>query len=143
MSFLSCSAAKPYVSLSADYEHGNRLDEVIAQTFDRIREFLELDKDAALSLARFSEDGAVRIMTIHKCKGLEFDSVIILGIENETFWGELEAERSAYFVAISRAKRRLYLTVAEHREKPKGANRYWSEVRSPQEEFLGYATSTA
>ncbi|HWM93394.1 MAG TPA: 3'-5' exonuclease [Thermoanaerobaculia bacterium] len=107
---------------------------MIAQTFDRIRELLELDEGAARALARFSEDGAVRILTIHKCKGLEFDSVIVIGVENETFWGEPDAERSAYFVAISRAKRRLYLTVAERREKPQGANRRWRVARSPHKE---------
>jgi superfamily I DNA/RNA helicase len=140
--FLELIGREGMAALSADYERGNRLDEVIAQTFDRIRELLELDEDPAGALARFSEDRAVRILTIHKCKGLEFDSVIVLGVESQTFWGELEAERSAYFVAISRAKRRLYLTVAKHREKPEGANRFWNEERSPHKEFLGYATST-
>jgi len=141
--FLELLGRETLAALSADYEHGNRLDEVIMQTFARIGELLELDEDAARALARFSEDSAVRIMTIHKCKGLEFDSVIVLGVENETFWGELDAERSAYFVAISRAKRRLYLTVAERREKPEGANHHWKEARSPHKEFLEYAMSTA
>ncbi|MFL6235522.1 MAG: UvrD-helicase domain-containing protein [Thermoanaerobaculia bacterium] len=141
--FITLLGREAMAALSADYEHGSRLDEVVTQTFDRIRELIELDNDAARALARFSEDNAVRIMTIHKCKGLEFDSVIILGVENETFWGKLDAERPAYFVAISRAKRRLYLTVAKRRERPEGANRHWKEARSPQKEFLGYATSTA
>jgi len=129
-------------ALSAEYEQGKRLEEIIEQTHERIWELLEQDGDAASALARFSEDRAVRVMTIHKCKGLEFDSVIVLGIEEQTFWGDSDAERAAYFVAISRAKRRLYLTVAEHREKPEGANHYWKERRSPHREFLGYATST-
>lgn len=141
--FLDLLGREAVAALSSDYERGTRLDEVVAQTFDRISELLGLDQDAATALLRFSEDSAVRIMTIHKCKGLEFDSVIVLGVETQTFWGELEAERSAYFVGISRAKRRLLLTVATHRERPEGANRYWSEARSPHREFLEYATSTA
>jgi len=141
--FLELLGREVMAALSADYEHGNRLDEVIAQTFDRLSEALKLDKDVPRALARFSEDGAVRILTIHKCKGLEFDSVIVLGVEDQTFWGKRVDERSAYFVAISRAKRRLYLTVAEYREKPEGANQHWKEARSPHKEFLGYATSTA
>ncbi len=141
--FLDLLGREAVAALSSDYERGTRLDEVVAQTFDRIRELLGFDQDAATALSRFSEDSAVRIMTIHKCKGLEFDSVIVLGVETQTFWGELEAERSAYFVGISRAKRRLLLTVATHREKPEGATRYWNEARSPHKEFLGYAKSTA
>ncbi len=141
--FLDLLGREAIAALSADYEHGNRLNEVIAQTFDRIRELLEVDEDTARALARFSEDRTVRIMSIHKSKGHEFDSVIVLGVENETFWGDPEEERSAYFVAISRAKRRLCLTVAEHREKPKGADWHWKQARSPHKEFLGYATATA
>lgn len=141
--FLDLLGREAVAALSSDYERGTRLDEVVAQTFDRIRELLGLDEDTANALSRFSEDSAVRIMTIHKCKGLEFDSVIVLGVETQTFWGELDAERSAYFVGISRAKRRLLLTVATYREKPEGANRYWNEARSPHKEFLGYAKPTS
>lgn len=32
-----------------------------------------------------SEDDAVRILTIHKCKGLEFEKVVVLGGEHELF----------------------------------------------------------
>ncbi len=79
-------------------------------------------------------------MTIHKSKGLEFDTVIVLGVEKEAFWGEEEAERSGFFVAISRAKRRLVLTTAGRRDKPEGANHYWRTGRTPHTEFLGYAS---
>jgi superfamily I DNA/RNA helicase len=130
-------------ALSADYEHGNRLLEVIDQTFERIAELLQLFDEPVQALSRFSEDGAVRIMTIHKSKGLEFDTVVMLGIEKQTFWGKREDERSAFFVGISRAKRRLYLTVAEHRDRPEGHKGRWDENRTPDSEFLNYATGTS
>ena len=38
------------------------------------------------ALTAFSADRAVRIMSIHKSKGLEFDTVIMMGVEEETFW---------------------------------------------------------
>ena len=140
--FLILLGRDAIAALSADYERGGRLDEVIAQTLDRITELFSLDSDAVAALSRFSEDSAVRIMTIHKSKGLEFDSVILLGIEEQAFFGKRADERSAFFVGISRAKRRLYLTVAGYRERPQAAVRRWDEARSPVEEFLGYATST-
>lgn len=129
------------VSLSADYEQGNRLTEVVGLTRERISEFLEIEPDLARALSRFSDDQAVRIMTIHKCKGLEFESVIMFGIEVETFWGNPEAERSAYFVGISRAKNRLVLTYASERPIPTGFPRHrrWSVQRRRHVEFLGYA----
>jgi superfamily I DNA/RNA helicase len=130
------------VALSADYERGPRLDEVIAQTLARFAELLATVEDPADALSRFSEDRAVRIMTIHKSKGLEFDTTVILGVENQTFWGSRADERAAFFVGISRAKRRLYLTVADYRERPKAATRRWDEARTPLQEFLDYALST-
>jgi len=130
-------------TLSADYERGNRLLEVVDQTFERIAELFQLYDDPVRVLSRFSEDGAVRIMTIHKSKGLEFDTVVMLGIEKQTFWGKREDERSAFFVGISRAKRCLYLTVAAHRERPEGHKGRWDEKRTPETEFLSYATETS
>lgn len=140
--FLALLGREAIAALSADYERGSRVDDVIAQTMDRISELVALDPDSAGALSRFSEDSAVRIMTIHKSKGLEFDSVILLGVEEQAFFGKRADERSAFFVGISRAKRRLYLTVAKHRERPPAALRRWDEARSPIQEFLGYATST-
>lgn len=55
-------------------------------------------------------------MTIHKAKGLEFENVIVLAVEEEMYWGDDGDERSAYFVAISRAKQRLWLTHCAHRD---------------------------
>lgn len=140
--FLTLLERETVAALSADYERGSRLEEVIALTFARIDELLQLDTDPARTLSRFSEDSAVRIMTIHKSKGLEFDTVVMLGIEHQAYWGEAAAERSAYFVGISRAKRRLWLTVTAHRERPAGARR-WDETRAPHAEFLGYANASA
>jgi superfamily I DNA/RNA helicase len=138
--FLEFLGRESLAALAPDYERGGRLDEVIAQTHERVVELLQLDDDPVQALSRFSEDSAVRIMTIHKSKGLEFDTVVILGIEKQTFWGKEIEERSAFFVGISRAKRRLWLTVAHYRETPEGFTRRWDEHRSPHQEFLGYAT---
>lgn len=126
------------VALSPDYSQGDRLQQLIEATVSRVWDLLRGADDAATALASFSGDRAVRIMSIHKSKGLEFDTVVVLGVEHETFWGEAEAERSAYFVGISRAKRRLFLTACEYRERPTGASR-WTSARTQHGEFLEYA----
>lgn len=125
-------------ALSADYAQGDRLNQRIAATVKHISEQLQSGIDLSTALSSFSAERAVRIMSIHKSKGLEFERVIVLGVEEETFWGDIEAERSAYFVAISRAKKRLSLTVCDYRERLKGAKR-WDEERTAHAEFLGYA----
>jgi superfamily I DNA/RNA helicase len=126
------------VALSSDYGHGERLQQLVDDTINRLHELLRVGGEAATALARFSGDRAVRIMSIHKSKGLEFDTIVLLAVERETFWGKEDEERSVFFVGISRAKRRLFLTVSEQRERPDGASR-WNASRTEHDEFLGYA----
>lgn len=64
--------------------------------------------------------GQVTLMTVHTAKGLEFPVVFVTGMEDGTFPhqrsladpGELEEERRLAYVAITRARERLYLTRA-------------------------------
>lgn len=125
------------VALAPDYAFGGRLDGLVSDTLARVRGLLEECADVADALSGFSVDKAVRIMSVHKSKGLEFDTVIVLGVEEETFWGKPDEQRSVFFVGISRAKRQLYLTVAGRRAWPADARR-WDERRTPHEEYLSY-----
>jgi DNA helicase-2/ATP-dependent DNA helicase PcrA len=63
-------------------------------------------------------------MTVHSAKGLEFDTVLLTGMEEETFPyrglesesnEEIEEERRLAYVAITRARRRLYISHAASR----------------------------
>jgi len=66
---------------------------------------------------------AVQLMTIHAAKGLEFDAVFITGLEEGLFPHEnalsdadgVEEERRLMYVAITRARQRLYLTFSQTR----------------------------
>ncbi len=138
--FLKQVTTETLVSLSPDYESLARLKEVIRDTKIRIDELLKLEPDLPIALKRFSDDQAVRILTIHKSKGLEFDSVIIMAVEKEIFFGDQDENRCAFFVGVSRAKRRLVLTHADQRERPAGHTKRWDVQRTAQDEYLGYAT---
>ena len=126
-------------ALSHDYESKARLVQVVNDTKTRVDELLKSEPNLPKALERFSDDQAVRILTIHKSKGLEFDTVVILAVEDQSFWGEEDAERCAFFVGISRAKQRLMLTVSDRRDTPSSNPRRWKENRTPHSEFLGYA----
>ncbi|UTV97937.1 ATP-dependent helicase [Marinomonas rhizomae] len=137
--FLKKIGIETLVALSPDYESHVRLGEVLSDTKARIDELLGLVSDLPQALTRFSDDQAVRILTIHKSKGLEFDSVIIMAVENEIFFGDQDANRCAFFVGVSRAKSRLVLTYADERERPAGHNNIWNVARTPKEEYFNYA----
>lgn len=126
-------------SLSPEYQQVGRLDQLIEETLDAFEEELDADGDPTAALLRLSEEDAVRILTIHKCKGLEFEKVVVLGVEVELFWGSLNEMRSEFFVAISRAKNELILTWSSRRHRPAGASGRWDVQRRPMEEFLNYA----
>lgn len=126
------------VALSPEYESKPRLKELIRETKKRIIELLEKEQDLVKALRYFSDDQAVRILTIHKSKGLEFHSVIMLAIEKETFWGKPDEERCAFFVGISRAKERLLVTYSQHREKPSECTGRWDVSRNKHQEYWNY-----
>jgi DNA helicase-2/ATP-dependent DNA helicase PcrA len=71
------------------------------------------------------EQDAVTLMTIHAAKGLEFSYVFIVGLEENLFpsmmslnsRSSLEEERRLFYVAITRAKKRLFLSYAQSRYK--------------------------
>ena len=66
---------------------------------------------------------AVQLMTIHSAKGLEFDAVFLTGLEEGLFPHEnaildpngLEEERRLMYVAITRARKRLYMSLSQSR----------------------------
>lgn len=136
--FLDRLGDEALLRLSAEYEHGPHLSQVIASTQARITQLLLIHPDPVDALLGFSEDSAVRIMNIHKSKSLEFENVIMLGVEEQAYWGKLEEERSAFFVGISRAKSRVVLTVSQTRERPPGYAKTWHVGRSSHHEFMGY-----
>lgn len=139
--FLGEIGPEHLASLSHDYERGSYMDDKKNEALLRIEQLWAQSGDLDEALSRFSEDRAVRIMTVHKSKGLEFDSVVFLAVEQETFWGKDEDERAVFFVGISRARRRLLLTHAQKRELPGTRPRRWEYARTRHREFLGYAES--
>lgn len=76
-------------------------------------------------LDTMAEDGhAVTLMTVHSSKGLEFNCVFVAGMEETLFphmnsvgdAAAVEEERRLAYVAITRARKRLYLTCAQQRQ---------------------------
>jgi len=104
----------------------------------------EAEKNTEPSLAGFLEevallsevnnqsdnDDAVMMMTLHAAKGLEFETVFLTGMEqglfplirNSIIKDEIEEERRLCYVGITRAKSKLYLSLAGFRRRYDGPN---------------------
>ncbi len=102
------------VTVAAEYEHRNS-----EPSLSGFLEEVALQSDADLV---DQGSGQVTLMTIHNAKGLEFDLVMITGLEEGIFphsrsdtIESLEEERRLCYVGLTRARKRLVLTHAETR----------------------------
>lgn len=102
--FLKHIGFETLVALSPDYESRKRLLEVVRDTRVRIEGLLKIEPNLPQTLGRFADDQAVRILTIHKSKGLEFDSVVIMAVENEIFFGNQDENRCAFLLEFLERK---------------------------------------
>lgn len=88
------------------------LETLTARYLERIALYSDLDQE--------DQEDAVSLMTIHSAKGLEFDTIFVIGANEGLFPGEqslyspeeLEEERRLAYVALTRAKKRLFITSA-------------------------------
>lgn len=98
-------------------EDGELLDKGLGSYLQQITLLTDADSD------KEGDQDVVRLMTIHAAKGLEFPCVFAVGLEEGLFPNamsinsreELEEERRLFYVAITRAKARLWLTYAGSR----------------------------
>ena len=83
---------------------------------------VEQDQESE-ELSEEETDEGVTLMTLHSAKGLEFDVVFMIGVEEGLFPharsftspSELEEERRLCYVGITRARKKLYISFAENR----------------------------
>ncbi|MCL6523501.1 MAG: exodeoxyribonuclease V subunit gamma [Thermoflavifilum sp.] len=112
-------------------EEGELTDKSLGAYLQQISLLTDADKDTA-------ESDTVKLMTIHAAKGLEFPCVFVVGLEEGLFPSamsintreELEEERRLFYVAITRAKERLWLTYAANRY------RYGNQMQNDPSRFI-------
>nr|WP_294630350.1 3'-5' exonuclease [uncultured Rothia sp.] len=137
-----------FQSISDNYQQEDYIRKCKEKVYELFFEELRVDGNPSKALSRLSGEGAVKILTIHKSKGLEFEKVILLGVENQLFWSKssdfLEGTRIpkevlyTFFVAVSRAKHELVLTSVQKRNKPRGFTKCWVDKRTSYVELLHF-----
>ncbi|KKU74931.1 MAG: UvrD/REP helicase [Candidatus Wolfebacteria bacterium GW2011_GWA1_47_6] len=150
MSYVRVSPEK-FLALLNDHATIRRLIENIkeliefASGFEKMEDFLErisllesTDTVKKKDLKKV-QDSVVNLMTIHMAKGLEFDAVFVIGVNDGLLphqmsyhnENEIEEERRLMYVAMTRARKELYLTFYHL------PSRFLSEIPSGLMEFEG------
>lgn len=99
-----------------DTEDGELINKSLGSYLQQITLLTDADDDK-------NDPDVVKLMSIHAAKGLEFDCVFLVGVEENLFPNaismqsreELEEERRLFYVAITRARKHLWVTYANTR----------------------------
>jgi len=98
-------------------------DAVSPEGIERLLEEAALQSEQD-SLTESGDRAAISLMTVHASKGLEFDAVFVTGLEQGLFPStresedrDTEEERRLFYVAMTRARKRLFLSYAHERMK--------------------------
>lgn len=107
------------VTLFLEYKNKSYFDKIISE-FKRLLwdEYIRA-KDWKLAIYNFIGENSIPIMTIHKSKGLEYESVFFIGLEDSAFWNftkQPDEDKCTFFVALSRAKVRVDFTFCKGRQ---------------------------
>ena len=100
------------------YQNGDFFHTIKQQFIDLLWEEFLCRKDWITSLSAFEGEMSIPVMTIHKSKGLEYECVFIVGLEDNSFFSfnrQKDEDICALFVGISRAKAELHITRSEYR----------------------------
>ena len=123
------------------YMQGNYFEEIINKFIRLLWDEHEQCRDNWVNtLENFMGEKSIPIMTIHKSKGLEYETVWFVGLEDGAFWNfrnQPMEDRCVFFVALSRAKKYVNFTFCNNRQSLK----YPKQSRKEINEFFQLLTT--
>lgn len=150
---MATALAAPSVAAMAAAEIERTYGPLACKALPALLEWLALRSDLD---ALAGDTHAITMMTVHSAKGLEFPAVFVAGMEESIFphvagWtdddpAKLEEERRLAYVAITRARKRLFLTYAATRRtygstQANPRSRFVNEIPAEHIEFSGIGSS--
>lgn len=125
---------KRIIANFSTYNRKSDLD-IIIKNFSKLlyKEYSQTQSEWIDIVSNFKGENSIPIMTIHKSKGLEYKAVYFIGLEDSAFWNfnrQPEEDKSAFFVALSRAKSRLIFTYCKVRNGQSQNNTSINEIYS-------------
>jgi DNA helicase-2/ATP-dependent DNA helicase PcrA len=101
------------------YRNSTVLDLYIKAVEDELISNYSASTDIISALDMLIGKDTIPVMTIHKSKGLEYHTILFIGLEDGAFWSfqqQPDEDKCAFFVALSRAKERVIFTFSKKRE---------------------------
>lgn len=101
-----------------NYRNHKFLQDMLNQLSKSLEKYKEESENVYEAVNKLLGKDSVPIMTIHKSKGLEYNSIIFIGLEDGAFWSfeqQPDEDKCAFFVALSRAKKRVAFTFSKTR----------------------------
>ncbi len=93
--------------------------EIIREAFElHLKACAETGDSWRTCIDQFEGLDSVPLMTVHKSKGLEYDTIVFVGLDDENWWSHTPGNPegiSTFFVALSRAKQRAVFTFCQER----------------------------
>jgi len=122
------------VRLFKDYQSREYLDSVIEACGAFYAECAEDAPTWSTLIANLEGQDSVKIMTIHKSKGLEYHTVIFVEFNDDAFWRNAD-DVNVFFVALSRAKERVRFSLARDSRGFKNVEHFIEKLQAAGVEF--------
>jgi DNA helicase II / ATP-dependent DNA helicase PcrA len=109
--------------LYPQYLQGTYIQERFRDFIDNLWRCYETSHDWPQALSDLAGEDTIPIITVHKSKGLEYHTVVFMGLEDSALWSfpsQSDEEKRGFFVAFSRAKKRVLFTFCKKRAKAGG-----------------------
>lgn len=107
-----------FASIYQQYQNKEYFDDLVENFKNLVWNEFDENSNWISALDNFEGKNSIPVMTIHKSKGLEYDTIFFVGLEDAAFWNfnnQPDEDRCAFFVALSRAKRRIDFTFSAKR----------------------------
>lgn len=101
-----------------NYRNSKFLKDMLKQLSESLEKYILESENIYEAVQKLLGKDSVPIMTIHKSKGLEYNTIIFVGLEDGAFWSfekQPDEDKCAFFVALSRAEERVAFTFSKTR----------------------------
>jgi len=118
-----------------EYIGGSRLDAAINGFMIFFDECRATSSSWFECISRMEGRDSVRLMTIHKSKGLEYHTVIFVEFNDDAFWGN-DDDVNVFFVALSRARERVYFSFTKDSRGMRNVRSLYDKLAASHVPFL-------